>query len=156
MHRKLIIVILAIMLITLGSGGCEGFSCAEINYIVVHFNADVCVAFADGKSSPQSVMWSGAQVEIVIIKAGGERVQFDKYTGSGGCTETVSGTFEVYKEQPVEVKVCPLYGVIPDFSGGGFLDYSLHKYSNNTAILNWSDIYPANDFGDTYYWNPQI
>ena len=157
LRKNLFIVILAIMLTALSAGGCDSFSsCAEVNYITVFVNADVCVSFTDGNVPPQSVMWAGAQVEIQIVKAGGERVQFDKYTGSGGCTETVSGGFEVYKDQPVEVIVRPIYGAIPDFAGGGFLDYSLHRYSNNVATLRWSDIYPPNDFGDSYFWNPTI
>ncbi len=160
MRRKLLTAILAIMLIALGTGGCEEFDldCGleEVNFIVVYVSVDVCVSFTDGKVPPESVMWSGAQIEIQIVKAGGERVQFDKYTGSGGCTEAASGVFEVYKEQPVEVIVRPIYGIIPDFAGGGFFDYSLHQYSNNVATLLWSDIYPANDFGDTYYWTLTI
>ena len=159
MRGKLLTVILTVLLIALGSSGClgSGFDCGpEVNFIEVYVNADVCVSFTDGKTTPQSIMWSGAQIEIQIIKAGGERVQFDKYTGSGGCTDTASGNFRLYKEQPIKVIARPIYGVIPDFAGGGFWDYSLHNYSNNVATLLWSDVYPANDFGDAYYWNPTI
>jgi len=108
MRGKLLAVILAISLLALGSSGCLGFGfdCGpEVNFIEVYVNTDVCVSFTDGKTPPQSIMWSGAQIEIQIIKAGGERVQFDKYTSSGGCTETASGNFRLYKEQPIEVKV---------------------------------------------------
>jgi hypothetical protein len=156
MFQKLIIFTLVLMLVSLGIGGCQEFGCSNVNYIAVSVNANVCVAFADGKEPPTSVMWSGAQVKIEIIKAGGERVQIDKYTDSSGCTETVSHFFEVYKEQPVQVKVRPIYGEIPEFAGGGYLDYSLHTYSNNVATLLWSDIYPANDFGDSYIWDVTV
>jgi hypothetical protein len=45
----------------------------------------------------------GSQVTIEINKADGERVQFEKTLDTTGCTDIVQGTFQVYKEQPVNV-----------------------------------------------------
>lgn len=49
----------------------------------------------------------GVVVHIKIQKAGGENSVWDKNTDSNGYTETVTATFDVYKEQPVEVKALP-------------------------------------------------
>ena len=154
------ITILLLVLVLIGNTGCDvlfDLGCIDQpDYVEVIVNADVCVSFSDGKTPPTSIMWSGAQIEIAIIKAGGERVQFDRYASSGGCTDSVQGIFNVYREQPVEVVARPIYGVIPDFAGGGFYDSGKYRVSNNVATLRWSDIYPAKDFGDTYVWQPTI
>lgn len=158
-RQKMFVLALVIMLPFVVTG-CWELSflkgCESVNYITVVVQTEACIAVSDGKVPANSTMWSGAQMHIEIEKAGGERVTFDKTTDSGGCTGSVQGAFEVYKEQPVKVIVKPTGGNLPNLLGGAEWNGSDYRVSNNVKTLNWTDIYPANDFGDTYYWNPLI
>jgi len=157
---KLFIVTL-VMMLSFVVTGCNEISpwlkgCDAVDYIEVVVNTEACIAASDGKVPVNSIMWSGAQLHIEIVKAGGEKVTFDKTTDSGGCTESVQGIFKVYRKQPVQVMVRPIGGNLPSLLGGVEWSGSDYRVSNNVKTLNWTDIYPAKDFGDTYYWNPLI
>jgi len=157
---KLFIVTL-VMMLSFVVTGCNEISpflkgCDAVDYIEVVVNTEACIAASDGKVPVNSTMWSGAQLHIEIVKAGGEKVTFDKTTDSGGCTESVQGIFKVYREQPVQVIVRPIGGNLPSLLGGAEWSGSDYRVSNNVKTLNWTDIYPDKDFGDIYYWNPLI
>ncbi len=50
---------------------------------------------------------TGVGIQIEIQKARGENVVFERTTNDNGYTDVVVGTFDVYKEQPVEVWARP-------------------------------------------------
>ena len=103
----------------------------------------------------------GSQVMIEINKADGERVQFEKTIDKNGCADIVQGTFQVYKEQPVNViaRIVSLniqegrYDI--QYEGGLVSPDKYRVYSNKQTLL-WEQIRSKVDFGGTYYWNPVI
>ncbi len=81
--------------------------------------------------------FEGMQVRIDIIKAGGER--YNLYANVSVCafkTQTVS--FKLYREQPIEVSA--------------YAEQVPGQYTQvrGTDYLTWDEVYPKNDFGDTY------
>ena len=81
-------------------------------------------------------------MKVVITKAGGENFVLFPSTGSEFCyfdTEPVS--FNLYREQPIEVEISSEY--VP----------AGYTQSEGYSLLEWEDVYPAKDFGETYTWN---
>ena len=138
-----------ILILLLGLVGCDDLG---LNYITVVVQSQVCAEVGD-------FQWEGAQVSIEINKAGGERVTFDKITDANGCTDIVEATFNVYKEQYVEIIARPISGQIPQYYWylfGEEYDPSNCLVLGNSGRLLWSKISKDNKFGDTYYWNPIV
>lgn len=106
MKRRLVIGAVTLLLVLIELGGCVELGIGD-NFITVVVQAQACVAATiyDDISGWVSRRWAGATLHIEINKAGGERVTFDKTTDAGGCTEIVTGTSNVYKEQYVEAVV---------------------------------------------------
>ncbi len=117
--------------------------------------ACVTVEYFVGEQSGHT-RWAGGNLRIEINKADGERVTFEKTTNASGCTEIVTGTFKVYKEQPVNVITTITEGTLPGVLGGGLWDSTKYRVYNNFARLDWGTLDARSDFGDTYYWEPVL
>jgi hypothetical protein len=82
--------------------GCEIFE--EFNYVKVNVTGTVHVAKYDTEKSEWGETIDGEAVEMILIKAGGERIEGTGRTGGGDGQATIHGTFNLYKEQPIEFK----------------------------------------------------
>ena len=155
MKRKLIVTGVVAMLLFIGIGGCEDFdieACAGANYITVIVEARVYATVTDHFDT---VPWSGAVLNVEIVKAGGERVSEQRTTDSGGNTEPVNATFKVYKEQGVQAIARVVSGPMPEFMGVESWDPQKLHISNNYAFISWEDIEHVGYKG-TYYWYPTV
>jgi hypothetical protein len=154
MIKRLVMITLALILMFVGIGGCDLIE--ELNYITVVVQAQACAKAEYWGKSSGVISWPGAQLNIEIIKAGGERVNFNKTTPVGGCADIVEGTFNVYKEQDVVVRVSPTGGIVPNELGG--VEWSVEQFTamNGYARLQWGTISYNHKFGDTYYWSPVV
>jgi len=84
-------------------------------------------------------------MKVVITKDGGDHFVLFLTTGPGSCyynSEQVS--FKLYKEQPIEVDVSTEY--VP----------AGYTQSEGYSLLEWEDVYPGKDFGETYSWQPTV
>jgi hypothetical protein len=156
LEAVLIVVIFSIIL--LGGMGCalfENIDCEGGNYINVAVSASIHAEVSS--TQPRSIEpWAGAQLNIEIIKAGGERVTCTGTTDAyGNLPEICQGTFKVYRHQDVRVSIHPISGVFPAAVGGETYDPARHMWSNNYAILNWGDLKDVG-WGGTYYWSPNV
>ena len=87
----------------------EDFLDPTPNYITVTVSARARAIYqsTDSNGIVATSPNNGVQVQIKIQKAGGEHAVWDKVTDSNGYTGTVTASFDVYKEQPVEVSARP-------------------------------------------------
>jgi hypothetical protein len=82
-------------------------------------------------------------MKVVITKAQGEN--FTLFPQTDECNyDSESVSFKLYREQPIEVDVSTQY--VP----GGY------TLSEGYAKLEWEDVYPSNDFGETTSWVPTV
>ncbi|MFC2069284.1 hypothetical protein ACFLTP_09825 [Chloroflexota bacterium] len=149
MKRLSIILTTVLMLLFTGVGvvGCE-----DINFEGCDFNPNYITVVVQTQVCLERPGWDGAQVKIEINKADGERVEFEKTVGPNQCTDVVEATFQVYKEQPVNVVVFMV-------SGAGGEPWDPNKWEiwkGNKQTLLWGTIDSGHDFGDTYFWNPTL
>jgi hypothetical protein len=91
-----------ILLVFVFLSGCEVLE--EFNYVVVSVTGTVVVANYDFDNSNWGDAIDGEVVEMSLIKAGGERVDGTGTTGGGVGQTTIHGTFNLYKEQPIDFK----------------------------------------------------
>ncbi len=91
-----------ILLVFTFLGGCDELE--EFNYVIVTVTGTVHVASYDFDNSKWLEAIEGEVVEMSLIKAGGERVEGTGTTGGGVGQTTIHGTFNLYKEQPIDFK----------------------------------------------------
>lgn len=155
----LVLLCIPLLLVTF-LPGCSMFEGCDIgvNYITVIVQTRACATVIQKKYQEYTnqAPFAGAVFRIEIIKAGGERVTETRTADASGCTDVVTATFQVYKEQPVEVNAWFLSGSKPSEWGGEEIDLVDMEIVNNFEYLNWQQLDAAADFGDTYYWNPDI
>ena len=136
MKTKITISLLALIFIA-GDfiGGCEEEE-LEPDYITVNVSTigevhydNLCIDWLEGLT-----------VRIDIVKAGGETFTFERVTNKFCGFEVPTVSFKLYREQPIEAKA--------NVQGG------IQGYEFVPAIktLNWLDVYPMTDFGETYSW----
>ena len=141
--------------------GCDLFEdidCEGGNYITVSVSANVHAQVLGGPNETVYDHWSGVELEIEIIKAGGERETFNRVANEyGDITEMCQATFKVYKEQDVVIKVTAVSGVIPIILGGAIYDPHIHYDTGKAGDyhLTWDRLKDCN-WGDTYYWSPRV
>ena len=148
MKKQLVIIGIIVILVCVGLSGCELFE-EKPDYITVNVQAHISVQFLDAngfvidyRNPPPSLKDYAVPVRIEMIKAGGERLISDKVVVNQFLY--VSGTFKVYKEQPVECLA----------TASGYQDY--YQQGNSYAQLNWATIRAGADYGGTYNWNPEL
>jgi len=142
------------MILSVMLTGCEFFgpgpsdsdpgstSGTEQNYIIVTVKARVQAIFENRSfdtGEPFDVIaLAGRNIKIKITKAGGENAIFNKITDSGGFTDLVDATFNVYKEQPVDV--------FADFSSKQSFPF---EYAYGYEKFTWEQIWEvAGGFGE--------
>ena len=128
------------MLLTLCLSGCELLE-EEDNYITVNITTYARVVLINEKNERIELI-PGVPVHFDMIKAGGERLQFDEIAESGE-TAFVYGSFKLYKEQDIEIIATPNLE-------SKLLEQPFPSY----VQLNWADIYPATNFGGSYGGHP--
>jgi hypothetical protein len=148
---------ISLLAVLTGGIGCDLFEdidCEGGNYINVEVCASIHAEVHATEPHWAEAPWTGAQLQVEIIKAGGERVTCTGTTNIyGNLPETCQGTFKVYRAQFVEVVIRPISGVYPDEVGGEIYDPARHMWSENSSTLNWHDLEDYG-WGDTYYWSP--
>ncbi len=146
MKKQISIIGTSLLLIILSFSGCELLEEKE-DYITVYIEATIGISLYDNQGKEISV-WdkvaSSVPVYIEMIKAGGERLTFDKTTNTYGWV-AASGSFNLYKEQRIDVYA---------ESRGGFEDF--YQYNSGFATLSWEVVDDAADFGGDYVWSPQV
>jgi len=137
MKTKIIIAALALLFIA-GDflGGCEEEEEPKPDYITVNVSASGEVHF-----DTACLDWlEGLAVKIDIVKAGGERFTFDRVTDQFCRFEVPTVSFKLYREQPITATA---------IVQGGIQGY---EFLPAAETLNWVDVYPFKNFGETYAW----
>jgi len=85
-------------------------------------------------------------IKVVITKDGGENFILYPTTPATDCYYQTDRfvSFNLYRDQPIEVEVSTQFV------------HEGHTLSEGYKLLEWSDVYPANDFGEEYSWNPYV
>lgn len=145
MKKSHVIISLILLFSLVFLSGCEEL--VDLNkpdYIDVFVTCDVhTVLFPPMESmdDPQTLPAKYLQVNVEIIKAGGERVDGVVYSDSSGKTGSVSASFKLYREQPI---TCVANVAIESANA----EYPEYTFNSDSKTIPWSEMYPANDFGD--------
>ncbi len=155
MKTKTTGVLLTLILLMLGLLGCgiqEDLD--NQDFIIVNVNAFASIKIGKWISGQNIVVpWPGNQVEISIVKSDGDHVDVLKTTDDEGITDSVVGTFKLYREQYIRVFVSfVIDGAIPDVLGGGVYDPVIHVINNPWQELTWAEANAVKDIGETYNW----
>ena len=144
--RKLITILgVCVLFITLSFSGCELLE-EEPDYITVVVVADVLVSLLDNKGEfVVTDIAEGVPIQIMMIKDGGERTILNRVTDEAGTVTGATGTFKVYKEQPVECIAT---------ATGSYKTYA--PVAPAFWILSWEEVDAAADFGGTYTWTVDL
>ncbi len=152
MKTRIAGLLLAAILVLTFLPGCDILETED--YIDVYVNAFANVKIGkwiDGQNVV--VPWPNTQVEISIVKAGGERVDGLQTTNSSGITGSITGSFKLYKEQNIRVRVSVTpNSAIPEEVGGGAYDPANHILNNAWEDLTWAQVSASKNFGETYNW----
>jgi len=145
MKKHITILGVCLLFITLSFSGCELLE-EEADYITVVVVADVLVGLLDYQGYPLEIDFAeGVPIQITMTKAGGERTIVNRVTDVAGSVDGATGTFKVYKEQPVECIAT---------ATGSYKDYATVAPDYDT--LSWEQIDAAADFGGTYTWTVSL
>jgi hypothetical protein len=155
MKTKITGLLLILILLMIGLPGCDILEeLDKPDYITVNVDAFANVKIGkwiDGQNVV--VAWPNTQVEISIVKAGGEHVDGFRTTDSSGITSSLVGSFKLYREQNISVLVSVTpNSAIPEAVGGGAFDPAKHFLYNAWEELSWAQVYASKDFGETYNW----
>lgn len=152
MKTKITGLLLAVILVLTVLPSCEILDKPDYINVTVDAFANVKIGkWTDGKNVV--VAWPNTQVEISIVKAGGEHVDGFKTTDSSGITSSLVGSFKLYREQNISVLVSVTpNSAIPEAVGGGAFDPAKHFLYNAWEELSWAQVYASKDFGETYNW----
>ena len=150
-----VIICATILLSGMGCDLLEEVDCEGGNYITVVVSASIHAEVSS--TQPWTTEpWAGAQLQVEIIKAGGERTTCTGTTNAyGDLPEQCQGTFKVYREQDVRVVIRPISGVFPAAVGGETYEPARHMWSRNSDTLYWLNLEDYG-WGDTFYWSPTV
>ena len=121
------------------------------NFVTVHVSATAWVLASDGT---HQVAWSGAQIELEAIKDGGQRASITGSTGADGSYGPLTTTFEVYREQPVEVEARVIGGILPEIMNEDPWDPQKYAYVQGYKRLDWATV--SHREGAEYFWSPDV
>jgi len=145
MRKHITILGVCLLFITLSLSGCELLE-EEEDYITVVVVADILVGLLDYQGYPLEIDFAeGVPIQITMTKDGGERTILDRVTNTIGGVDGATGTFKVYREQPVECSAVAL---------GSYKDYA--PVAPDYDTLSWEQIDAAADFGGTYTWKVSL
>ena len=145
MRKHITIIGVGLLLITLSLSGCEILE-EEEDYITVVVVANVLVSLLDNKG--EFVVTDNAEgvpIQIMMTKDGGERTILNRVTDEAGSVDGATGTFKVYKEQPVECIAT---------ATGSYKNYA--PVAPDYGTLSWAEVDAAADFGGTYTWTVDL
>ena len=146
MNTKMLFISIVSIILILVLSGCEELE--ELNkpdYINVIVYCEVnAVLFPKMESmdDPQTLPAKFLQLNVEIIKDGGERVQDIVNIFDDGSSSSVYASFKLYREQPI---IC-IANVVMESANKDYPDYN---FNSDSKTITWNEIYPANDFGDT-------
>jgi hypothetical protein len=141
MKKYIIVLGSSVLFLTLCFSGCEEFE--EEDYITVNINAKINGYLMDKTGYSPDVIPNGIPLHISMVKAGGERLDFDKTSDQNGIY--VTGSFNLYREQPIDIYA---------YANG---NYSIYLPGPGvSATLTWETVDAAADFGETYTWSPTL
>lgn len=134
----------------IGLSGCNDLEeFTKENYITVTINCDVQVLYSYDPESSAILPATDLLVNVEVIKAGGERVSQNIVTDYSGNCRTVTGTFKLYKEQPI---TC-IANVVYD---SGLEKYPDIVFNSQSKTYEWNEFYPKSDFGESTSKNVQL
>ena len=129
---------------TIVFSGCEELD--DSDYITVTVDCNVQVSVMDYSTLK---MVKDALVRVEIVKAGGEKVSELVSTNDMGMgVQTVKGTFQLYREQPI---TCVANVILTSVE-----QYSDFTFNSAVHTISWSEIYPAYNFGDSITRNVNL
>jgi len=141
MKKHLLILGVCLLFITLSLSGCELLE-EEEDYITVVVVVDVLVSLLDAKGDfVITDIAVGTPIQITMTKDGGEHTILNRVTDEAGSVNGGTGSFKVYKEQPVECIVT---------ATGSYKTYA--PVAPYIKTLSWAEVDAAADFGGTYIW----
>ncbi|MBN2603006.1 MAG: hypothetical protein JXA91_02605 [Candidatus Thermoplasmatota archaeon] len=136
-----LVVSVCLLLITLSLSGCELLE-PEPDYITVVVVVNVIVSLLDTNGNfIVDDFASGTPIQITMTKAGGQRTILNRVTDESGLFKGATGSFKVYREQPMECIVT---------ATGTYKTYM--QVAPYFEVLSWEEIDAAADFGGTYTW----
>jgi len=142
MRKQLIIIGIIVLFVLVGLSGCV-IEDEKADYI------KVTVTLTGGFwKSTNNIMRphepvSGVELKLMMVKDGGERMEFYRTTDEGGETSACTHTFNVYKEQPVEL-TASLFSEVP----AELKNYTIGGAAY--AVIPWAQIDGAADLGGSY------
>ena len=141
MNKKLMGLGIVLVFLMVGFSGCEELEeFGEPEYITTTVYCRVQVLM-EGNNDFGAV--PDAIVKVEIIKAGGERVSDLVTTGDWGfANKYVSGTFDVYNEQPIECIANIVLESVSDIS-----DY--YTFQSGSVTIPYSEIKQAKKSDNT-------
>jgi len=135
--RKDLIIGIFIVFLSVALSGCEELEkINKPNYITVNVIASATVYTATENAN---ILTPDINVIFEIVKAGGERCNLYRITTDSGSTDSVTCSFNLYKEQNIVSYTQPT-GVL---TGAG----------RDSKTLTWGTVSTFADMGDTYTWN---
>ena len=155
MKLKIIAICIFLIFATIFLSGCEEQIFSEIedlksstaNYINVTITAKASLhIWQTHYASPNYIALPGADIKIKMDKASGEGRIFYATTGENGWTDEFTHSFNVYREQPVNI-YASLYPSVPT----GYSNYTISSYYEQ---LTWDYIYSQAEMGGSYHWRP--
>jgi hypothetical protein len=135
---------MTLMLLVVGLSGCEELEkLNKPDYITVTVTCWVSVFFGHDLEGGGTMSYpaSNVLVKVEIIKAGGERVSDLLSSDINGDCESVTGTFKLYREQPITCIANVILTTVEQYP-----EYTFHSASHT---ISWNEIYPQYDFGDS-------
>ena len=140
-NKHLIVIGIIVILLAVGLSGCEEFEeFQKPDYITITVNCETWVEYKD--INGQSWAVEDALVRVEIIKDGGERVTELVSSDAGGQCEIVTGTFNLYKEQPI---TCIANVVLTSIEE----KYPKVIFGSCVETIEWRHVYPSYDFGES-------
>lgn len=145
MNRRPIVTGAVFLCMMIVLGGCEELEeLDKPDYINVFVTCDVNVVLfplMGSMDDPQTLPAKYLEINVEIVKAGGERVEQVVYSDITGKTGAVSASFKLYREQPITC-IANVVGTSAE------TEYPEYTFNSDSKTIDWNDIYPANDFGD--------
>jgi len=139
MKKHILVLGCSLLVLTMCFSGCEFLE--QKDYITVNIKAYIVVPLINAQGiTVTNDTAEGVLVNIWMVKDGGERITFNKYTESSGGV-VVTGSFKLYEEQPIECSA----GVVDRYK-----TYVPGHIDSDT--LSWETVDAAADFGETYTW----
>ena len=147
MKTKIIISLLGLLFIA-GDfiGGCEEEEEPKPDYITVNVttNGSLLRRLTGSPVTSCDVFTRGVTVRVDVIKDGGERFNLFTQTDSHCDFTAETVTFNLYREQPIEV-----IAYAEQVTAG-------HTQIQGVDYLSWDEVYPQKDFGDTYAYSSEV